>query len=301
MKKISVCLTFRNRAKLFKYNLEGLLRQTFIEDDNHIEVCILDTGSTDGLYMLMDRYSEHLTFRYARATEFRCNPNSTSNPCIGLNTLIKYLPKTDKIIKTDAEIVMLDEGVVDTLFNSVSNDKAKMYNVRTHFTEGEGWYNDFDDIRRRYEQHYHFAEGGPFSRSKYYFCSGFSRQKYLELGGVEELFRAGTGYDDNGFRDMWKNRYGSYEVEVTGRAVHLWHGPNRFPPTYDELNRRVYEKVKHQDRANQLKLVNNKLVPRDTEIGCVEMLSKIYTISNGTIIDEETPWEGADSLELPFG
>jgi glycosyltransferase involved in cell wall biosynthesis len=303
LKKLSICLTFKNRAKLFRYNLEGLMRQDYLDGDgNELEICILDTGSTDNLFMIIDRFSEvdNVTFKYARAFESNCMLSSFSNPCIGLNTLIKYLPSCDNVIKTDAEVVLLDPWVLDVVYDALTEDDNKLYNIRTHFVEGEDWYENFDDLVERYERYYHIAEGGPFSRSKFYFFSAFNRLKFLELGGVDELFHAGVGYDDNCFREMWKNHYGSYEIEITGRAVHLWHGSNRFPPSWEELNKRIFNKIKHLDKANTLKLVNNELVPREEPLGCVEMLSKIYTIKQGTIVNEETPWGGATKINLPF-
>lgn len=303
-KKLSICLTFRNRAKLFRYNLEGLMRQSFLdEDNNELEICILDTGSTDNLFMVIDRFSEvdNVVFKYARAFESNCMLSSFSNPCIGLNTLIKYLPSNNTVVKTDAEVVLLDDWILDSITDLLEKDDIRPYNVRTHFVEGDDWYENFDDLRSMYEYHYHMAEGGPFSRSKFYFFSAFNRDKFLALGGIDELFHAGVGYEDNCFREMWKNRYGSYEAEVPGRAIHLWHGPNHFPPSWEELNRRVYESVNSKDTANTLKLINNKLVPRNEPIGCVEMLSEIYTIKGGTIINKEKLWDGAREISLPFG
>ncbi len=75
MKKLSICLTFKNRAKLFRYNLEGLMRQHYLDtENNELEICILDTGSTDNLFMIIDRFSEteNVTFKYAQAYESNC-------------------------------------------------------------------------------------------------------------------------------------------------------------------------------------------------------------------------------------
>jgi hypothetical protein len=279
------------------------MRQDYMDYDNELEICILDTGSTDGLFMIMDRFSEAegVTFKYAVAFESDCMLSSFSNPCIGLNTLIKYLPSHDKVIKTDAEVVLVDPWILDEVYDVLSENDTRLYNVRTHFVDGDNWYDNFDDLVSRYERYYHVAEGGPFSRSKFYFFSAFSRAKFIELGGVDELFHAGVGYEDNCFREMWKNKYGAYEMEIPGRAIHLWHGPNQFPPSWEELNKRIFNTIKSKSQANTLKLVNNELVPREEPLGYVEMLSEVYTIKNGTIINKEKLWDGAKEISLPFG
>ena len=63
---ISICVTMKNRASLFKYCLESITRQTAVEDELFpVEVCIADGGSTDNLINLIDRYSEVFPIRYA--------------------------------------------------------------------------------------------------------------------------------------------------------------------------------------------------------------------------------------------
>jgi glycosyltransferase involved in cell wall biosynthesis len=300
MNNISICFTTKNRAPLLKYNLEGLSRQDFLDEGGQIEICIMDRGSTDNLLGLIDRYSEVFTFRFAEADPFAGKMSSKTNPCINFNTLIKYIPTNNYVIKTDAEVVVRDPWTVREIFEALEKDDSRMYNARTHFTDSDGWYSDFDELLSKYERHYLYAEGGPFSRSKYYFFSGFSREKFIELGGIDELFSYGVGYDDTALREMWKNRYGQYEKEISGQAIHQWHGPNVFPPPWEEMNRRIYERIKGFDKANMLALENGKVVKRERPCGFVEMLSRIYTIKDGSVINTETPWEGAREIDLPF-
>ena len=115
------------------------------------------------------------------------------NPAARFNSMIKHVASNPYIIKIDPEIVIKNAWVVSEIATSLEIDSNRMYNARTHFTEGNDWYSNFDEIISNYENHYHFAEGGPFSRSKFYFCSGFSRNKFVELGGIDELFTIAVG------------------------------------------------------------------------------------------------------------
>ena len=299
-KKISIVLGIKNRAHLFKYCLESLSRQNY--DLDKVEICIGDGGSNDNLLNLIDRYSDVFTFKYAiRNEEYAPIPIISNQPAARINTVIKNMPSYDKVVKIDPEIVLRDEWILQEISDNIDKDDSRTYNVRTHFTEGDTWYMNYEDIINGFEKHYHYAEGGPFSRSKFYFCSGFSREKYIKMGGIEEMCHYGVGYDDTLFREIWKNRYGSYEHEITGQAIHLWHGPNQSPPNWEELNKRIFHHLKHMSDSNVLRLEDEQLKVVENPVwGIPEMLSKIYTIKDGEIIKEEKPSEVSQDLDLPF-
>lgn len=306
---LSICVTLRNRSNLFKYCLESLSRQTAVQEDKFpLEICIADGGSTDNLLNLIDRYSDVFTFKYAHSDRNKALfPISSNMPCADLNAMICWMPSYGTILKMDPEVVLRDDWILEELIEQMGRYPARdqMFNVRTHFTEGNDWYHSLEDILSDYEQHYHYAEGGPFSRSKFYFCSGFSRLLFVEMGGIEEMFSMGTGYEDTHFREIWKNRYGHYERELTGQAIHLWHGPNQSPPAWEELNRRVFDYLRNVKENNTRRLLMGKLVPADEKQryvwGNPEMLSKIYIIQDGSIVGtHEHPVENPVELDLPF-
>jgi len=301
MRPVSICITLRNRADLFKYCLEGIARQEY--DLSRIEICIGDSRSTDNLITLLDRYSDLFTFRYAWTDKTKSYLPKVSNcPAPYLNSIIKYMPTNDIVIKMDPEIVMRDSWLLQEIVEGVTTNPLRMYNARCHFTEGDGWYSTFEDIINNYERHYHYAEGGPFSRSRYYFCSGFSRDKFLEIRGIDEMFVTGCGYDDDNLRTTWKNRFGAYEYEISAEGIHLWHGPNRSRPALEYANRRLFENLKNYDTNNVIRLKDNRLVrDDDTRWANPEMLSKIYTIKDSKIINVEDVNDGNSlELNLPF-
>ena len=297
---ISIVMTLKNRANLLKYCLEAISRQEY--DLSKIEICILDGGSTDSLWSIVDRYSDVFTFRLCEADRLKSYLPIVSNfPGVEINLGAKYLSRYDKIIKIDPEVVIKDEWLLSEVNELLDKDDSRMYNSRTHFTAGE-FYSSLDDIIKSYEKHYHYAENGPFTRSRYWFCSSFSRSKFLELRGVEELFGFGTGYDDDGLRTSWKNRYGNYEYEITAQSIHLDHGGNKFRPTKEYLNKRTFDHLKKQDLNNVVRLKGGTLVRDENTLWAnPEMLSKIYTVKDGSVVNVEDINNGTSSeLSLPF-
>ena len=294
MPGVSVCITLKNRADLFKWCLESLSRQ---ETNLDVEICVADGGSTDNLITLIDRYSERFRFIYAVSDRSKAYyPVATNCPAADLNVMIQNMPTYDTILKLDPEIVLKDAWIIDEMYKNVQKDPTRTYNARVHFTEGSDWYNAYEDIISRYEQHYHIVDGGPFSRSKFYFCSGFSRTTFVEMGGVDERFCIGDGYEDTCFREHWKNTHGNYEYEITGQAIHLWHPPtdNHSPGLY-ELNRRQFEQLKGHHMAN---IELNPL--RLGAWANPKMLSYIYKIEKGAVTESFKVSEEAEELFLPF-
>jgi glycosyltransferase involved in cell wall biosynthesis len=300
--KFSVIISIRNRANLLKHCLEGISRQEYPTED--IEICIGDVNSTDNLLSLIDRYSEVFTFKFLQFDMKKTVlPKWSYNPVSRFNSMIRHAASHPYIIKIDPEVVMKDHWIISEMAEGLVDNGSRMYNARTHFTEGEGWFDDFDSLVAAHERHYHFAEGGPFSRSKYYFCSGFSRDKFIELGGIDELFSLAVGYDDTCLREHWKNRYGSYEKEITGQAIHIWHGPPKAPPSWETMGQRIFERIKHMDKANVVRLGSNKnlvITNEPQEWGTPNILSKIYTINDGQVINVEDPSGQGKDLDLPF-
>jgi glycosyltransferase involved in cell wall biosynthesis len=299
---ISICMTLRNRADLLQWNLKSISKQDY--DHSKIEICILDGGSRDKLVNLVDQYSDEFTFRFAVEDRSKSYLPIVSNaPAASLNCTIKYMATNDYVIKTDPEIVFKDPWIVSEIVDNLQNDDSKMYNARCFFTNEDGWYHSYDDIVRDHFKHSLVAEGGIFSRSKFYFLSGFSRNKFIEVGGIDEIFGLGVGYEDTCFRETWKNRFGSYEEEIIGNGIHLWHRPNQSRSAWEVANGRMFEHLKYNDQSNRVRLdgAGNRIKLEEPQWANPAMLSKIYTIKGGQItkIDDINDGQSVE-LELPF-
>jgi glycosyltransferase involved in cell wall biosynthesis len=296
MEGISICYTLKNRAHLLKWSLESLARQ---DTDLDIEVCIADGGSTDNLLSLIDRYSERFRFVYAVSDRSKAYvPVLTNNPGADLNAMIQYMPTYDTVLKVDPETILKDDWIIKEIHYRVQKDPSKCFSARTHFTVGDDWYTSYEDIVSQHEKHYLFAEGGPFSRSKFYFCCGFSRTSFITMGGIDERFCRGDGYEDTCFREHWKNVHGEYEYEITGQAIHLWHPPTpNHSDSLTELNRRLFEQLKENHMGNiEVSDEGVKHLPWAN----AEMLSCIYTIKDGSVVKSFKVTDNAKELDLPF-
>ena len=156
MKGFSIIITIQNRSNLFKYMLESVTRQEF--DLDKVEICVSDGGSTDSLMTLIDRYSEVLTFKYAGQNMSReYIPTAANCPANCFNAAIRWMPSYEYVIKMDPEVVMRDAWILSEMMEELERDDSRMYNCRTHFTEGDDWITDYDAVISDYERHYNIA------------------------------------------------------------------------------------------------------------------------------------------------
>jgi len=180
---------------------------------------------------------------------------------------------------------------------------------------------NYEDIITKYIDHYHYAEGGPFSRSLFYFCCGFSRTSFIKMGGIEELMGLGLGYDDTLWREHWCNMFGGYEREIEAQCIHLWHPAKSYPRSLLELNRRSFELLKNYE-ANTACFVNKsnlsenqssedtgtfdnignhddiEIVKTTRDWGNPDMLSAIYTIQDSEVVSVDKITENARELNI---
>jgi len=303
MEGVSICLTLKNRAHLLKYCLESISRQDTKLD---IEICVIDGFSTDGLIPLLDRYSDLFTIKYACADRTKSDiPILTNNPAKEHNLNVRWMASYDTVIKIDPEIVIKDPWTIQEIYDLVCADYNKHYNARAWFTNGDSWYSNYEDIIDNFYMHPMVESNEFFSRSQFYFCSGFSRTSFIKMGGIEELMVSGDGFDDTTWLSNWQNHYNNGGlIEVSGQCIHLWHSatPNHSSSLF-ELNRRKYELFKNRKQANSICL-EEKSNGELSIIECTrnwanpEMLSTVYTIKDGKVINEEKITEDAISLDL---
>lgn len=298
MEGISICITVNNQSNVLRYCLEGISRQDY---DGKLEVCVVDSGSDDGLITLLDRYSDVIKFKYAKSV-----PMQTAIPAIyetrisDFNAMVKHMASYDTILKLDADVVMLDNWIIPEMIDVGVFHTNRPLNARVHYTEGDTWYMNFDDIVRNYTNHYLVMDGGPLTRSKTYLCSAFNKKDFIELGGIEELLLHGVGYDDMLFREMWNKKYKNYEFEITGQAVRLWQPPKQYPTTVEEINRRIYERLKVAPSANSIRVVDGELKLEKAEWGIPEAISKVYNIRDGAITSVDIPCASSLDVDLPL-
>lgn len=79
-----------------------------------------------------------------------------------------------------------------------------------------------------------------FRDVQYHFCSAISKSNFFLIGGFNEEYTTGYGYEDNSFRDKVKQLGLKFSVRDDLLVSHLWHKKVR-PSNYCELLKRNKE------------------------------------------------------------
>lgn len=227
-KMISVIMTLHNRAHLLKWCLEGIYRNSFPEDKKVIEINILDDGSTDGLDDLLQRESE----RFGAINKYIWDkskleiPIKFNCPAQAYNLLVK-LSSYDIIYKTDPEMVILDKDFIKKSLD-ILNMQSDAIIMPFPYHCYEFPINQFEEIEKNYLKYYystHITKENARSQMIYY-QSIFSRESFITLGGIEERFSSGIGYEDVSFLKWWRKIYGeqSFVPLVSSPCIHQYHG-----------------------------------------------------------------------------
>jgi hypothetical protein len=78
---------------------------------------------------------------------------------------------------------------------------------------------------------------------RYHFCNALSAENYRRVGGFDERYCDGVGYDDNDFRDAVENAGIPFILRDDLLSVHRWHPKIKAPDYKARLakNRALYE------------------------------------------------------------
>lgn len=227
MTKVSIFTWIYNRAHLLKYSLEALNSQ--MPDDVEVDLHVADSNSTDGLDDLLKRYSELYGWKITRyqTRHFKQHFGNQFNcPAAYYNAMV-VLCEAPYVIKVDPEFVLVTEGFVKKGLDLLSTGDPKLIMPLPHHTY-EFEHSSLDQIKERwsrYEYSTHInVDTAPYS-NVYYGCI-FSRQAYIDLGGIDLRFNQGIGSEDDHFLDQWRRKYGRGNVFtlLEEHGVHMWHG-----------------------------------------------------------------------------
>lgn len=216
---VSLILPYYNRKNYIDVTLDSFSYLYWGYRDS-LQIVIVDDKSNDEnrLEELVDFYSENLRIKLIRIEN-----KKGINPCYPINVGVR---------QSDGDIIMLsspeifhtknmfdvsnnfeklsddsylqfsvfcitDKGLIDGLFRGFVNETIdKMNHMNKFFYEGLGL------------NGYGFANqwGSWYTHSKiatgcYNFLSACTRKTYYDIGGFNEAYINGTGYDDTDFRD----------------------------------------------------------------------------------------------------
>lgn len=205
-----------NRAALFRRTLQALARQTLPRDD--FEIVVVDDGSTepDLLPLLRTAREAHgLPIRYFRIDVTRLpwtvfQHAGANNPAAALNVGIRQARGT-RVILTSPEVEPVHVATLDRIASwPLAAHESLVANVwdpsMVDHPHLQGW-----------------LSGGTTRRVLHFFGT-FWRAQLVALGGFEERFTCGWGYEDTEFCHRFLRTGGQYVF--SGEAVMAWHHPH---------------------------------------------------------------------------
>ena len=216
------------------YNRVAQLRETFLSftkfyhERQDYEVVIVEddkqtTRMTLDLFELIDEFRSRIKIKHLRSqAKDAHNPATAFNECV-------FLSSGEYIILTSPEcrheVNLLSEFARDLEVEPdgyiVCACKALKQNGKMH-----RWYQ-------------HSVE----RNLKYHFCTIISRRNYIKIGGFDERYTPGWGYDDNSFIHKITQLGIPISVRDDLIVTHLWHPTSR-PVNYRTLlkrNRELFE------------------------------------------------------------
>lgn len=232
---ISVVTAYYNRKKLFTRTLKSMLSYYGSID---FEVIVVDDGS-DEAERLEDLQAD---FPFLRIIRLEKENKWYKNPCIPFNIGFEAV-KGDKIIIQNPECYhfgavleyvdqhlqendylsfgcfSLDKTTTDTeelLFDKKNIDKLILENNKTFVKNGDlGWYNH-----------------SQFRPEAYHFCASMTKQDLYDLGGFDERYAKGVGYDDDDF--IWRVKQKKMNIKFVDDVVVLHQNHYKYSENKEE-------------------------------------------------------------------
>ena len=242
---ISVVTAYYNRKKLFTRTLKSMLPYYGKID---FEVIVVDDGS-DEAERLEDLQTD---FPFLRVIRLEKQNKWYKNPCIPFNVGFEAV-KGDKIIIQNPECYHFGAilAYVDThlkeneylSFGCFSMDKlntdddalffdekniAKLIenNNRSFTTDGDlGWYNH-----------------SKFRPEAFHFCAAMMSTDLFDLGGFDERYAKGVGYDDDEL--IWRIKNKKMQIKFIDDQIVLHQNHYVAPDDLVEANKRRFESYK---------------------------------------------------------
>jgi hypothetical protein len=236
---LSLIFPICERTALFKPTLQTLTSQTLPADE--FEVIIIDDGGTDPeLLPLLRTYRAHgLQIRYVkidihrleafRGRVYQHGIFNDSSPALNLGM---KMARGERVVLSSPEV---------------------MYEVRTNLDRMESWplaenhaliCDVFDPAMAGDPQTRGMIGGGP-GRRPLHFLGVYNRDFMLRIGGFEEEFLTGWGYQDTEFAHRFRANGG--EFMFSGRAIRGFHQPHPRVETADQrgvgIAKALYERL----------------------------------------------------------
>lgn len=237
---ISIVTAYYNRKSLFIRTLDSLCSSI---GKINFEVIAVDDGSNDNerLEDLVDNYPFLKVIRLERENKWYSNScipfNVGFSECIGDKVIIQnpecyhfgnILEHVDKNLKLNEYLSFgcFSLNRESTCDETIFKDKNNIFdliskNNRSHEFNGDlGWYNH-----------------SIYRPCAYHFCSAIMLDDLIELGGFDERYALGNGFDDDEF--IWRIKLKEMNVKFIDNKIvlHQHHYPIPVVRNFEDKNR----------------------------------------------------------------
>lgn len=188
---VSLVYNCFNRANLFRPTIETILVQQ--DPEASFEIVVVDDGSTDDLLKVVKTMGVHgLTVRYVRIDPsrvpypepiYRLETTGAKNPALALNVGIRQA-RGARVVLSSPEILWQSDENLKTI-------------AQWPLEKGQALIGDVWD-----QQLQMFISGGKAVRPLH-FLAVYFREDLEAIGGFEERFMTGCGFEDTEFCDRW--------------------------------------------------------------------------------------------------
>lgn len=212
--KFSVCITLKNRAEFMDMKLRELRSMNY--DPKKLEICVTDGNSTDNLKDVLKanaKYFDQIKYAISDRSKlpFKIPLN---NPACDINAQICNVATYDKIIRTDAEVFFTNKNSLVMLSNQLKKRRHALSFLGLRMRRDFKLHSKMDPEKSKYAN----------SRDSF-FCVGFDKRDFIQLGGVEEKFAMGFAAEDTYWHWYWHHVGWKLNYSPPGfKVMHMWHG-----------------------------------------------------------------------------
>ena len=238
MKKISLVTAYYNRRKLFHNTLKTIEKN---KNKDLLEIIVVDDASNED-----NRIDDFPDIFDLDINVIRIDPKDKTwvNPSVPFNIGFKKV-STDVVIIQNPECLHFGDIIKTSLdnvkeniyvnFGTYSIDKTKLDQINKLDFDKPSIFNNIGRLINPMVNRGIYADGTTawYNHSKYrphmlHFCSAILKKDLDELGGFDERYAQGIGFDDNDFLLRIKRK--GMEIKMIDRpfAIHQFHGNTNY-------------------------------------------------------------------------
>ncbi len=242
MNKTTVIITTFDRNELLAFGLKSLSRQ---EVRHEIDILVVDDGTGGkGTEKIAAKYRADYLFTGQRNAD---KPDWRSWG-IALNRGVEHIA-TENMVMCGPEMYYMTYLCLAKLLEPLDKDSKAMCIPYARDDKGTCL-----DRLKQGKGITGLWDGMPILNNKIGFCMAFKHKHYVDIGGCDDDFAKGRGWDDQDLVGRFL-AYGLRYVQTHARAVHLYHSRNIPSKTSKTLNRPLYESRRGQIYRNGAKPV----------------------------------------------